>query len=106
VKGYKLQLKRALVELAAFPSQSLLDRCTYLRALVELPGSYILTADQAYTLEWIGSGRRLREVTHNRRRDLTCVEKRRGALVEHANIRGERWVFCSDLGRFYLRGVR
>lgn len=109
MQGYKLQLKRAEAELVTYPSQSLLDRVTYLRALVELPGSW-LTGDQGYTLEWISQspngGRRMREITHNHKRDLTCIEKKRGALVEHARIRGEHWVFLSDLGRFYVRGVK
>lgn len=105
MQGFKHKLTLAERELAAFPSQLQLDRVTYLRALVELPGSYVVTADQAYTLEWIGKGRRMREITHHHKRDLTCIEKKRGALVEHARIRGEHWVFLSDLGRFYMHGT-
>lgn len=106
MKGYQKELARAEAEYAEYPSQSLRDRVTYLRALIDLPGSYVLTVNQAATLEWLGAGRPLREVTGTRKRDLTCIEKKRGALVEHATIRGTRWVFVSDLGRFYLQKGR
>lgn len=107
MKGYKRQLDRAEAEHAQYPSQSTRDRVTYLRGIVKLPGSP-LTADQFKTLSWIAenNGRRLHEVTGLRRRDLTCIEKERGALVEHERIRGERWIFVSDLGRFLLHEVR
>ena len=104
MKGFQRKLDRAEAEHAEYPSQSMLDRVTYLRGIVELPGSP-LTADQAKTLAWIAEsrGRRLREVTGLRKRDLTCIEKQRAALVEHVRVRGETWVFISDLGRFLLR---
>lgn len=104
MRGYKRKLDLAEAEYAQYPSQSTLDRVTYLRAIVEMPGDQ-LTVDQADTLEWIaaGNGRRLREVTDLRKRDLTCVEKKRAALVEHVRVRGEPWIFVSDQGRFLLR---
>lgn len=104
MKGYKRKLDLAEVAYTQYPSQSTLDRVTYLRAIVEMPGEP-LTVDQFKTLAWIaaGNGRRLREVTGLHKRDLTCIEKKRGALVEHARIRGERWIFVSDQGRFLLR---
>jgi hypothetical protein len=107
VRGYQQKLSRAEAEYARYPSQSTLDRVTYLRAIVDLPGSP-LTVDQAKTLAWIaaGPGRRLHEVTSLRKRDLTCIKKKRGALVEYARVKGERWVFTSDLGRFLLRERR
>jgi hypothetical protein len=106
VKGYKRKLVQAEAEYAQYPSQSTLDRVTYLRGIVEMPGEP-LTVDQYKTLQWIAAshGRRLREVTGLRKRDLTCIEKRRGALVEHVRVRGESWVFVSDLGRFLLRDI-
>jgi len=110
MKGYQQKLARAEAELAQYPSQSMLDRVTYLRAIVDLPGSYLLTGDQALTLEWItkgpSRGRRLREITGLHKRDLTCIEKKRGALVEHARIHGEPWIFVSDLGNFVLKGIK
>jgi hypothetical protein len=104
MRGYRRKLDLAEAEYARYPSHSTLDRMTYLRAIVEISGE-TLTADQINTLVWIaaGSGRRLREVTNLRRRDLTCVEKKSGALVEHARVRGEPWIFVSDAGRFLLR---
>ncbi len=104
MKGYRLKLAAAEAEHAQYPSQSTLDRVTYLRGVVDLPGSP-LTADQVNTLAWIAEshGRRLREVTGLRKRDLTCIEKQRSAIVEHVRVRGDRWIFVSDLGRFLLR---
>jgi len=102
VKGYAQKLARAEAEHAEYPSQSTHDRVTYLRGLVDLPGER-LTVDQGKTLEWIGTGRRLREVSGLHKRDLTCIEKKRGALIERARVRGEAWIFVSDLGRFLLR---
>jgi len=104
VKGYKCKLDLAEAEYTQYPSQSTFDRVTYLRAIVDLPGDR-LTVDQANTLEWIaaGNGRRHHEVKGLHKRDLTCIEKKRGALVERARIRGESWIFVSDLGRFLLR---
>lgn len=107
MKGYQRKLERAEAEHAEYPSQSTLDRVTYLRGIVALPGSP-LTADQFNTLAWIAEtcGRRVREVTGLRKRDLTCIEKQRAALVQHVRVRGETWVFVSDLGRFLLREMR
>jgi hypothetical protein len=107
VKGFQHKLNRAEAEYAQHPSQSTLDRVTYLRGIVALPGSP-LTADQFKTLEWIAEtcGRRLREVTGLRKRDLTCIKKQRSALVQHVRVRGETWIFVSDLGRFLLREMR
>ncbi len=104
MKGFKQQLARAEAEHAQYPSQSTKDRVTYLRAIVDLPGAS-LTADQVNTLKWISasSGRHLREITGLHKRDLTCIEKKRGALVEHVRVRGESWIFVSDQGRFLLR---
>ena len=104
MKGFKRKLDLAEAEYVQYPSQSTLDRVTYLRAIVEMPGEP-LTADQVNTLMWIAASgrRRLREVTNLRKRDLTCIEKKRGALVEHARVRGEHWIFVSDQGRFLLR---
>ncbi len=104
MKGYKRKLDLAEAEYAQYPSQSTLDRVTYLRGIVEMPGDR-LTADQANTLEWIAAshGRRLREITGLRKRDLTCIEKKRGVLVERVRVRGESWIFVSDMGRFLLR---
>jgi hypothetical protein len=105
----QLKLKRAEAELAKFPSQSLLDRATYLRALADLPrwtGSS-LTAKQWATLAWLhneGHGRQKSEVTHDRKLDLTRVHlKGRGPFVEHARVGNEPWVFLSDLGCFALQ---
>jgi len=104
MKGYKRKLDRAEAEYAQHPSQSTLDRVTYLRALVDLPGE-ALTHDQFKTLQWIAGGKRLREVKNLHKRDLTCIEKQRGALVERVRVRGEAWVFVSDVGRFLLRDI-
>lgn len=104
MKGFKRQLVSAEAEYAQYPSQSTKDRVIYLRAIVDLPGE-VLTADQVNTLKWISAngGRRLRDVTGLHKRDLTCIEKKRGALVEHVRVRGEHWIFVSDQGRFLLR---
>ena len=103
------QLKRAEAEFAKFPSQALLDRVTYLRALADLPSwtGSSLTAKQWATLAWLhneGRGRQKSEVTHGRKLDLTRVhQKGRGPFVEHAEVGNEPWVFLSDLGRFALQ---
>ena len=102
MKGYKRKLDLAEAEYAEYPSQSTRDRVTYLRAIVDLPGSS-LTIDQIKTLQWIAGGKRQREIKDLHKRDLTCLQKKRGALIEHARLRGESWVFVSDLGRFLLR---
>ena len=103
MKGYKRKLDLAEADYAQYPSQSTLDRVTYLRAIVEMPGEP-LTADQFNTLAWVAAsnGRRRREVTGLHKRDLTCIEKKRGALIEHVRVRGESWIFVSDQGRFLL----
>lgn len=104
MKGFQRKLDRAEAEYMQYPSQSTLDRVTYLCGIVDLPGSP-LTADQVKTLAWIAEthGRRLREINGLHKRDLTCIEKQRGALVEHTRVRGEIRVFVSDIGRFFLR---
>lgn len=103
MRGFQRKLERAEAEYAQFPSQSTRDCLTYLRAIVELPGDR-LTADQASTLAWLAEGGRpLREVQGLRKRDLTCIEKKRGSLIERVRVRGIPWVFVSDLGRFLLR---